>query len=190
MSNPLQILAGIVIVFFLPGWTFVNLLFPRKGELDPEYDSVYRLTLGMGLSIVIAIMVGFALNALSSENRGLVTAGPLWASLLSFTGICAVWGWYRGSYPSAGALHPALYRAPAIKGMRRMAKSNDYFRKRKTENLILERERLLGDMAVLDGRSKISNPQRSLYYRKRMDSSRLRIDQINEELRSLGSGGL
>lgn len=71
-----------------------------------------------------------------------------------------------------------------------MAKSNDYFRKRKTENLILERERLLGDMAVLDDRSKTSNAQRRLYYRKRMDSSRMRIDQINEELRSVGSGGL
>lgn len=189
MSNLLQIAAGIVIIFFLPGWTFVNLLFPRKGELDPEYDSVYRLTLGMGLSIVIAIIVGFALNAMSSEKQGLVTAGPLWATLLSFTGICVLGGWLRGSYPGAGVLHPSLYRAPAIRGVRRSSHASEYLRKRKTESLILERERMLGDLAVLDERSKTTNPQRKLYYRKRIDSSRMRIDQINEELRSLGSGG-
>lgn len=189
MSNPLQVLAGIVVVFFLPGWTLVNMLFPRKGEMDPEYDSVYRLTLGMGLSVVIAIVVGFVLNAMSSESQGLVTSGPIWAALLGFSGFCLLVGWLRGAYPSAGVLHPALYRAPEIKGMPRGVHAGDYVRKRRLENLIVEREKLLTEMRVLDERSRISNAQRRLYYRKRIDSSRLRIEQINDELRTLGSGG-
>ncbi len=189
MSNPLQIVAGIIIIFFLPGWSFVNLLFPRRGELDPEYDQVYRLTLGMGLSIVIAILVGFILNALSTEGHGLVTAGPLWIALLSFTGICLLGGWLRGSYPSLGAIHPSLYRAPAIRGMKRPPSASEYVRKKKTEGLILERERLLKDLALLDERSKTSNEQRRRYYRMRMDSNRSRIDKINEELNALRPGG-
>ncbi len=187
MANPVQVVAGVVLVFFLPGYTLVNMLFPRKGELDPEYDQVYRIALGMGLSIVIAIMVGFGLNALSSEGHGLVTAGPLWAVLLSITAIFVLIGWYRGAYPNAGVIHPSLYRAPKIPGMPR-SKGSDFSRRKRTERLIVEREALLADVKRFTEYASTVNPQRKEYYRKRLDYTRSRIDQVNEELREISGG--
>ena len=188
MSNPLQVLAGIAIVFFLPGYTMVCMMFPRKGELDPEYDIVYRLALGMGVSVVISIMVGFALNAISTEEHAYVKAGPLWASLLAVTAVFSFAGWWRGAYPSAGRIHPMLYRAPAVAGLPRR-KGSDFERHRRTDKLIIEREQLLKDLRTFTDRSSTSNPQRKLYYTKRMGQVRERINQINDALRSHGSGG-
>lgn len=187
MSNPLQVLLGVAIVFFLPGYTLVNMLFPRKGELDPEYDLIYRITLGMGMSVVISILVGFGLNAISTAEHGYVTAGPLWLVLLSITGAFILVGWIRGAYPSAGLITPRLYRAPSsIQGSSKGGLGFD--QKRRLDKLILEREQLLNDIKVFTDRSSTSNVQRKLYYRKRMDQARERIDKVNEEIRKLGTG--
>lgn len=188
MSNPLQVLAGILIVFLLPGYTLICMLFPRKGELDPEYDVVYRITLGMGMSVVIAILVGFGLNAISSSGHGYVSAGPLWITLLLLTFIFLLAGWWRGAYPSAGFIHPILYRSVAVEGAPR-PKGSDFYKKRNIDKLIQEREQLLKDLRQYTDRSTTSNPQRKLYYRKRMDQARQRIEKINEELKVLSSGG-
>ena len=186
MSNPLQILAGILVVFFLPGYTLVCMLFPRRGELDPEYDVIYRITLGMGMSVVIAILVGFGLNAISTAENAYVRAGPLWTILLLLTLVFAFAGWWRGAYPLAGLIHPNLYRSVATPGTPRR-KGSEFQKKRKVDRLILEREQLLGDLKLFTDRSATSNPQRKLYYRKRMDQARERIEQVNEELKTLSS---
>lgn len=187
MSNLLQVIAGIAFVFFLPGYTMVNMMFPRKGELDPEYDQVYRAALGMGLSIVISIIVGFGLNAASTEGHGLVTSGPLWTALLSLTALFGFIGWFRGAYPGAGSLHPSLYRAPAIPGLPR-SKGNDFLKRKRTERLIQGREALMADLKVFTEGSSTSNPQRKQYYRKRMEYTKQAIDRTNDELRELGGG--
>jgi len=182
MSNPLQVLAGIAFVFFLPGYTLVNMLFPRRGELDPEYDVVYRIALGMGLSIVVAILVGFMLNAISSEGHGYVTAGPLWAVLVSITLVFILVGWFRGAYPRAGFIHPSLYRPPSAKTVP-WAQGKSFEARRRTDRLIKEREQLLVDIKSLSAQaSATSNPQRGVYYRKRIEQARERVAQINDEL--------
>jgi len=186
MSNPLQILLGIVVVFLLPGYTLIGALFPRKGELDPEYDIVYRVALGMGMSVIITIMVGFLLNAISTEEHGYVTAGPLWGLLLLTTAVFTVIGWLRGAYPSAGYLHPSLYRPPSSSRDVK-SKSVEFDRKRRLDKYIQEREQLLADLRVFTERSTTSNPQRKLYYRRRIDQVRERINKVNEEIHRLGS---
>jgi len=185
MSGILQIVAGLLVIFFLPGFTLINMMFPRRGELDPEYDLIYRVALGMGTSVLIAIVVGFGLNAVSSEEQGYVTAGPLWGLLLSLTGVFLGVGWFRGAYPRAGFVHPALYRAPVKRGEPRTVGS-DFARKRKLESLVVEREALLKDIQKYTERSATSNPQRRLYYRKMVDNAKNRIAQINDELKTLG----
>jgi len=180
----IQILAGIAIVFFLPGYTFVSLLFPRRGELDPEYDIVYRIALGMGLSIVIAIIVGFALNAISTEETGYVTAGPLWLSLVSVTVLFFVGGWYRGAYPWMGMVHPSLYRNPPprmVGGMRMPGLSNEH----RATRLVLERERWMVEIDRCTKRMDGAADNRKDYYRRRVSEARESIDRINAELETL-----
>ncbi len=189
MFNLLQVLAGLAFIFLLPGYTMVNMLFPRRGELDPEYDIIYRLTLGMGLSVVISIFVGFMLNAISDEEAQYVRSGPLWIVLSSLTGLFVLGGWLRGAYPRAGYIHPYLYR-PTANGRSKMPVKKEFARKRTLERLISEREQLVSDLKKFADRSSDSNPQRQLYYRKRMDNARERIDRINEEIKKLEPGGV
>ena len=42
MVNPLQVVFGLLLVMFIPGYTLVQLMFPRRGELDDEFDKLYR----------------------------------------------------------------------------------------------------------------------------------------------------
>ncbi|MCU0852239.1 MAG: DUF1616 domain-containing protein [Thermoplasmata archaeon] len=182
MSNPIQIILGLAVVFFLPGYTLVNLLFPRKGELDPDLDVVYRITLGMGSSVVLSMLVGFVLNAFSDEDTGLVSPGPLWASLLSITGLFFLGGWYRGAYPELGLAHPSLYRPPGTKGFGRSGAA-EFARSRRLERLVRERERLLVDLKTYSERADTPNPKRKAYYSKRTESVREQLAAVNEELK-------
>ncbi len=95
MSNVLQVLAAVFVLFFLPGYTFINMLFPKRGELDLEYDQLYRIGLGMGMSIVIAILTGYVLGYLA-----LFYAIYIWAALLNLTLIFFLVGFFRGGYPT------------------------------------------------------------------------------------------
>jgi uncharacterized membrane protein len=187
MTNPIQVLAGLALIFLLPGYTLVSMVFPRKGELDPEYDLVYRLALGMGLSVVIAIFVGFFLNAISDEETQYVRSGPLWIALSGLTGLFVLVGWFRGAYPNAGLIHPSLYR-PTSEIRSGIPAKKQFERKRSLDRLLLEREHLVKDLTKFAERSSDSNPQRQLYYRKRMDSVRVRVDGINSEIKKLESG--
>ena len=60
--NWLRVFAGLLLVLFIPGYTLIQAMFPRKGELDEEFDTLYRVTLGMAMSICIVIIVGFILG--------------------------------------------------------------------------------------------------------------------------------
>ena len=63
--NWLRVFAGLLLVLFIPGYTLIQAMFPRKGELDEEFDMLYRVTLGMAMSICIVIIVGFILINIS-----------------------------------------------------------------------------------------------------------------------------
>ncbi|UCE91360.1 MAG: DUF1616 domain-containing protein [Methanobacteriota archaeon] len=188
MSSMIQIVAGVAIVFFLPGYTLVGLLFPRRGELDPEYDGVYRVALGMGLSIVIAILVGFALNAISTEEHGYVSAGPLWISLISVTAVFFVGGWWRGAYPWMGMVHASLYRdpPPRVAGSILMPIHSD---ERRATRLVMEREHWLTELKRCADRMESCPPARKEYYEQRMKCAKGSIDQINQELEALRKEG-
>ena len=95
MSNVLQVIAAVFVLFFLPGYTFINMLFPKRGELDLEYDQLYRIGLGMGMSIVIAILTGYVLGYLA-----LFYAIYIWAALVNLSIVFFIIGFLRGGYPT------------------------------------------------------------------------------------------
>ena len=121
--NWLRVIAGMLLVLFLPGYTLIQAMFPRRGELDEEFDTLYRVTLGMAMSICVVILIGFVLgnpslgkapdwDGWSDGEKGyfqtfFITLA-LSISTLLFFGI----GWYRGAYPWMANLHPSLARAP------------------------------------------------------------------------------
>jgi len=57
-ETPMRILLGLPLVLFLPGYSLIAVLFPRKDDLDV----IERIALGFGLSIAIVPLFGLALN--------------------------------------------------------------------------------------------------------------------------------
>ena len=60
--NWIRVVAGLLLVLFLPGYTLIQAMFPRRGELDEEFDTLYWVTLGMAMSICVVILIGFVLG--------------------------------------------------------------------------------------------------------------------------------
>lgn len=118
----LRVIAGLVLVLFLPGYTLIQAMFPRRGELDEEFDTLYRVTLGMAMSIAVVILVGFVLGnpslgnapeweGLSDGDKGYFQTFFVTASLSAIILLFFGAGWYRGAYPWMANIHPSLARA-------------------------------------------------------------------------------
>ena len=57
-ETPIRIILGLPLVLFLPGYSLLATLFPRKDDLD----GIERAALSFGLSIAITPLLGLALN--------------------------------------------------------------------------------------------------------------------------------
>ena len=57
-NTPVRIILGLPLVLFLPGYSLIATLFPRKDDLD----AIERIALSFGLSIAITPLLGLALN--------------------------------------------------------------------------------------------------------------------------------
>jgi uncharacterized membrane protein len=56
--SPIRIIPGLPLVLFLPGYSLIAALFPRKDDLD----AIERIALSFGLSIAVVPLLGLALN--------------------------------------------------------------------------------------------------------------------------------
>jgi len=100
MINPFQVIFGLLLIFFLPGFTFVKALFPRKEELDEEFGTLYQIVLGIGMSVVIMIIVGIVLGSMPLTNgKGQFTSINILLLLSVITILLFIIGIFRGSYP-------------------------------------------------------------------------------------------
>jgi len=76
-GTPLRAVVGFPLVLFLPGYSLVSTLFPRKDELD----TIERIALSIGLSICVVVFIGLALNYTPWGIR----LGPVLLALSAFT---------------------------------------------------------------------------------------------------------
>lgn len=98
--NLFQVIIGLLLIFFLPGFTFVKMLFPKKEELDREFGTLYQVVLGIGMSIVITIIAGVFLGSLPLINgKGQFTAVNIIIILSTITILLFIIGMFRGGYP-------------------------------------------------------------------------------------------
>ena len=168
----LELLAFPLVLFF-PGYTLVNVLFPRKGELDREYDLLYRITLGIVMSIVVLVLLGFLLNAASPPTgMGYFTGANLWVSLSALTLAFFAVGWWRGAYPILGRIHPAL-RRPMPREAASILGDLDVDRRTlvKFQELAGERERLRREVRDADRRVTLhAGSMRTHYEGKRKEA--------------------
>ena len=81
-ETPVRVVLGLLLVLFLPGYSLIAALFPRRDDLD----GIERIALSFGLSIAVVPLLGLALNYTSYGIR-LV---PILAVLSVFTVSLAV----------------------------------------------------------------------------------------------------
>jgi len=162
MMNVLQVIAAILMLFFLPGYTLINMLFPRKGELDVEYDQLYRIGLGMGMSIVISILVGYVLG-----YAALFYSRYIWLALINLTVIFFLIGLWRGGYPT-------------IRRLLGYEEKNKYDRLYMLEDLLKRRKEKIKKLEELDRLSKLS--PRGERYREEMKKLIKEIREMDEKI--------
>jgi len=182
-------LVAFPLVLFLPGFTLVNFLFPRRGELDREYDVLYRITLGIVMSIVVLVLLGFVLNALginAATGLGYFTAGNLWVSLSALTVAFFVAGWWRGAYPALGRVHPALRRplprepASLLGDLDVDRKTLDRFRE-----LAAQREKLRREVRDADRRVTLHTGTMRTHYEEKRTEAQAKLKQVDDALQRL-----
>jgi hypothetical protein len=101
----LRVILSILLIFFIPGFFLVQALFPLKNELDEEDDWLYRIALGIALSIVITTLDGFILGSIGinpATGKGYWDTPYIVGSLIGISLVFFLIGWYRGAYPILG----------------------------------------------------------------------------------------
>lgn len=184
-----RVVGALVLIFFLPGFLLVNALYPRRGELDREYDGLYRLTLGIVLSIALTVLWSFFLNSLgvnAATGLGFVVDVNIAAGLLGLAGLFFVIGWWRGAYPRVAKLHPALARMPpAAAGDLFASEDRDHKVRLRLLELATERERLRKEIRDAERRMRLRSSDAQEHYERARDKARTRLKTIDEELRKL-----
>ena len=191
MLELLRIALGLILLIFLPGMALVYALFPRKGDLDLEYDTLYRIFLGVGFSVVITILIGFILNlfGVKDDGTGFFTDINIIISLLSITLICAVIAWFRGAFPILGKIHPILLRE-AERGQYEMGGGVPFIEpdeKDEIEKLTRKRISFNRRLSMLDRRptsGSVNDERKELLAKLRVLNDRL------EELEAKRKGGI
>jgi len=87
-NTPLRIILGFPLVLFLPGYSLICALFPKKDELN----AIEKIALSIGLSIAVVVIIGLVLNYTPWGIR----LGPVLLAISSFTLILGGIGEMRG----------------------------------------------------------------------------------------------
>lgn len=99
MIQELLVIPSIFLIFFLPGFTVVQALFPGKNEVDAYDEWPIRIMLACILSLMLSGVV-YVFLALAPGKP--LTAANMALSLLGFSGLFFVIGYFRGGYPFLG----------------------------------------------------------------------------------------
>ena len=88
-SNTVRIIFGLPFILFIPGFTLMAAIFPKRNELN----NTERIALSFGLSIVVAPLLGLILNY-TPWGIGLY---PMLVGVAAFIFVTSVIAWYRRS---------------------------------------------------------------------------------------------
>jgi len=179
----LQIVAGLLLIFVLPGTMLIKAMFPRPGELDEEYNGLYVMTLGMATSICITILVGFVLGSLPerSGGKGWFDAPFIVAGLVSVTLVFFVVAWWRGAFPWLGLLHKGLARFPMPAEAPSGTKRHDELLSQ-IELMTRERDALKREVKDMLRRERAHGRELSDHYRERREKAEAELKTVNERL--------
>ncbi|MFQ5986858.1 MAG: hypothetical protein ACE5KQ_05815 [Thermoplasmata archaeon] len=120
-----MVLELVLLIFplFLPGFLLVNVFFPGRRSLGGELDILYRVFMGIVLSVAITILYGTLLVLLAGAGQVIFLPETLWPGLALLTLVLFLLGVFRGAYPRIARF---LGRTPAPPA-RQEAEGDDLF---------------------------------------------------------------
>src|SRR5712691_7357262 len=184
-----RVIGALVLLFFLPGYLLINALYPRKGELDREYDGLYRLTLGIVLSIAVTVFWSFFLNSLGvngGTGLGYVVGPNIAGGLIGLSAAFFGLGWWRGAYPWMARLHPALARVPKPgPGELLTEEERDHRVRLKLQELAEQREGLRRAIKDAERRMRMQSADARTHYEEVRDRSRVELKAVEAKLKEL-----
>jgi hypothetical protein len=183
-----RVVGALVLLFFLPGYLLINALYPRKRELDREYDALYRLTLGIVLSIAVTVFWSFFLNSLgvNASGFGFVVGPNIAGGLIGLSAAFFVLGWWRGAYPWMVRVHPSLARVPKPgPGELLTEEERDHRVRLKLQELAEKREALRRAIKDAERRMRLQSSDARSHYEEVRDKSRVELKTIEAELKKL-----
>ena len=191
MIDTLRVIGALILIFFLPGIMLVQALFPRKGELDADFDWLYRIAMAIGLSIVITILVNFALNSLGvnpDTGMGYVTAVPITMSLIVLTLIFFGIAWFRGGL-SMGRLHPKLIRFPARESRDEdIPHLVDTQQRFKHQELVTKKFQLIKQIDKTERLIQAHSGDQKKYYTQQRKKQLIELDELEDKIFKIEKG--
>lgn len=184
-----RVIGALVLLFFLPGYLLINAMYPRKGELDREYDGLYRLTLGIVLSIAVTVFWSFFLNSFGmneSTGFGYVVGPNIAGGLIGLSAAFFVLGWWRGAYPWMVRVHPSLARVPKPgPGELLTEEEKDHRIRLKLQKLAERREELRRAIKDAERRMGMQSADARTHYESLRDRSRAELKDIEAKLKAV-----
>jgi hypothetical protein len=183
MLEWIQIVMGLLLVFFLPGFTLMRVLFPRAEELDTEMGLLFQAVMGAVMSVVISVLVGFVLG--SPMFKGFIALN-VWLSLGGVSILFFILGWWRGAYQFMGKLHPKLDRPlPQTDIVEYNLGPLEDDTLLEFQKLTKERHQLRKDIKTYDRKSKVQTKSMMEYYQKKSVKAQKRLSDIDKRIKEL-----
>ena len=183
MLDLIQIALGLLLVFFLPGFTLMRLIFPRAEELDTEMGILFQVVMGSVMSIVFVVLIGFVLG--SPVLKGFTDLN-LWLTLGGLTLFFFFLGWYRGAYQILGKLHPRLERPlPQTDIVEYNLGPLESDTLLEFQKLAKERHQLRNDIKTYDRKSRVQTKSMMEYYKNKSLKAQKRLHEIDERIKEL-----
>ena len=190
LIDALRIIFGILLIFFLPGYMLVKAMFPGSKDLDKEYNTLYVITIGMAMSIVLTILWGFILGSIPPDpdtGKGYFKSPFIEGGLIGMTLVLFVVAWVRGGFPIMGKVHPSLLRVPKAEKAKFKKTPEE-----RIDDLVLEfkelarqRERLKRDIRNSDRKMKAQSPKMRGHYKKKKDRLKKELQKVKDRIKEL-----
>lgn len=183
MFEWLHIIAGLLLIFFIPGFTLMRMLFPRPEELDTEMGILFQAVLGAVMSVVISVLVGFLLG--NPLIKGFTDVN-LWLSLGGLSILFFVLGWWRGAYSILGRLHPKLERPlPQTDIVEYNMGPLEDSTLLEFQKLTKERFHLRKDIKNYERKSRVQTKNMMEYYQKKSIKAQKHLSEIDKRIKDL-----
>ncbi len=183
MFELIRLAIGLLLIFFLPGFTLMRMIFPRPEELDVDMGILFQVVMGSVMSIVFAVLIGFVLGSPIVVGFNAIN---LWLTLGGMTLGFFFLGWYRGAYQFLGRFHPRLERPlPQTDIVEYNLGPLESDTLLEFQKLAKERHHLRKDIKTYERKSRVQTKSMMDYYKNKSLKAQKRLHDIDERIKEL-----